>query len=173
MAEHEPTIGGSDEWYTPPEIFKALGLVFDLDPCSPGPHHWVPARKVYTKADDGLSLPWEGLVFCNPPYGGRMGQVPWLIRFLDHGNGIGVFRAYTSASWFHDHIPRAEMILFPRGKTKFIREDGIVGKSPGHGVVLVGMGPVSCEALVHSRLGMIWDIKSTCRYAANNATTVF
>lgn len=26
---------GSPEWYTPPEIFAALGLTFDLDPCAP------------------------------------------------------------------------------------------------------------------------------------------
>ncbi|MFC5358020.1 hypothetical protein [Azospirillum himalayense] len=32
MAEHEPCIGQSDDWYTPPEIFAALGLTFDLDP---------------------------------------------------------------------------------------------------------------------------------------------
>ena len=35
-------------------VFVALGLIFDLDPCSPGPAHWVPARKIYTKEDDGL-----------------------------------------------------------------------------------------------------------------------
>jgi hypothetical protein len=32
MAEHEPCIGETSEWYTPPEIFKALDLTFDLDP---------------------------------------------------------------------------------------------------------------------------------------------
>jgi hypothetical protein len=37
MAEHEPCIGQSDDWYAPREIFDALGLVFDLDPFSPGP----------------------------------------------------------------------------------------------------------------------------------------
>ena len=49
MAEHEPCIGETSEWYTPPEIFKALRLTFDLDPCSPGPGHWVPAKQFYTK----------------------------------------------------------------------------------------------------------------------------
>jgi hypothetical protein len=67
MAEHEPSVGQSDDWYTPREIFDALGLVFDLDPCSPGPGHWVPARKIYTEQDDGLHHPWEGLVFMNRP----------------------------------------------------------------------------------------------------------
>src|SRR5262252_567050 len=76
MAEHEQSIGLSSDWYTPPEYFKAIGLTFDLDPCSPGPGHWVPARKIYTAADDGLRQPWHGLVFMNPPFGGRRGQVP-------------------------------------------------------------------------------------------------
>ena len=26
VAEHEPCVGANDEWYTPPEIFQALGL---------------------------------------------------------------------------------------------------------------------------------------------------
>lgn len=157
MAEHEPSIGQSDDWYTPPEIFEALGLLFDLDPCSPGPNHWVPARKVYTVNDDGLSRPWSGLVFMNPPFGGRFGHLPWLVRFFDHANGVAIVRSYTSSSWWHAYMPRAEAILFPRGKTKFIRPDGSVGKSPGHGVVLIGMGESARYALRQSGLGMLWD----------------
>lgn len=175
MAEHEPCIGASDEWYTPPEIFDALGLTFDLDPCSPGPHHWAPARKVYTKADDGISRDWSGLVFVNPPFGGRHGHVPWLTKFLAHGNGIAIVRAYTSADWFHDHVARlAETLLFPRGKTKFIRgermesktktgtvihEAGTAGTSPGHGVVLIGMGDIANDALARSGLGLFVGLR--------------
>jgi hypothetical protein len=81
MAEHEPCIGQSSEWFTPREIFDAFGLTFDLDPYLPGPGHWVPARKVYTEQDDGLHQSWEGLVFMNPPFGGRNGRVPWLRSF--------------------------------------------------------------------------------------------
>lgn len=138
--QHEPSQGMSDDWYTPRAIFAALKLIFDLDPCSPGPGHWVPARKVYTAADDGLAQSWEGLVFMNPPFGGRHGHLPWLRRFLQHANGIAIVRAYTSAGWFHDLAIQAETIVFPRGKTKFVRPDGSIGKAPGHGVVLLGMG---------------------------------
>ena len=154
MAEHEPCIGQSDEWYTPPEIFDRLGLAFDLDPCSPGPGHWVPARRIYTKADDGLAQPWAGTVFVNPPFGGRNGHVPWLTRFLDHGSGVAIVRAYTSSAWFHAHAVRADAMLFPRGKTKFIRPDGTVGGSPGHGVVLLGMGLTATKAMQQSQLGL-------------------
>ena len=160
MAEHETCTGASDDWYTPRDIFDALGLTFDLDPCSPGAGHWVPARRVYTKADDGLAQPWAGLVFMNPPFGGREGHVPWLNRFLEHGDGIAIVRAYTSSGWFHRVVvPRAETILFPKGKTKFVRADGSIGGSPGHGVVLIGMGAVANEALRRSGLGLYCDLR--------------
>lgn len=160
MGEHEPCTGATDDWYTPPELFAALGLTFDLDPCSPGPGHWVPARCVYTKDDDGLSLPWQGLVWMNPPFGGRHGHIPWLERFLAHGNGIGLVRAYTSAGWFHDWAVRAETMLFPRGKTKFVRPDGSIGKAPGHGVVLLGMGETANAALRRCGLGLFVSLSS-------------
>jgi hypothetical protein len=152
--EHEPSIGLSDDWYTPPEIFEALGVRFDLDPCSPGADHWVPADRVYTIADDGLKLPWSGFVFMNPPFGGRNGHVPWLRKFIEHGDGISIVRAYTSAGWFHDLVPSADLILFPRGKTKFVRPDGSIGKAPGAGVVLIAMGNQGCHALMNSGLGI-------------------
>ena len=157
MAEHENCIGETSEWYTPPEIFKALGLMFDLDPCSPGSGHWVPAKRIFTQEDDGLKQPWHGLVFMNPQFGGRRGHVPWLQKFFAHGNGIAICRAYTSSDWWHAELPKAELILFPNGKTKFLRPDGSIGKEPGHGIVLIGMGKVACEALQRCGLGMIWD----------------
>jgi len=181
MAEHETCIGGSDDWYTPPAIFDALNLTFDLDPCSPGAGHWVPARRVFTKQDDGLPREWEGLVFMNPPFGGRNGHVPWLEKFLDHGNGIAVVRAYTSSEWFHDVVvPRAETLLFPKGKTQFIPNDEtrlrleakaasnnkVWRNAPGHGVVLIGMGDVAARALSASNLGFFIDRRLTMEKAA-------
>jgi len=158
MAEHEPSIGQSDEWYTPPEIFEALKLEFDLDPCSPSPDHWVPAKSVYTKADDGLIRPWSGLVFMNPPFGGRNAHVVWLKKFLIHNNGVAIVRAYTSAGWFHDWALKAANMCMPRGKTKFIRPDGTIGKAPGHGIVLLGVGKIGYEALKLCKLGKTVDL---------------
>lgn len=159
MSELKQGIGETDEWYTPPFIFDALDLEFDLDPCSPGQHHWVPARKVYTKEDDGLAHDWEGLVFMNPPFGGRNGHVPWLRKFLRRANGIAILRAYTSAKWFHESlVPFAETLLFPKGKTKFVRPDGKEGKSPSTGIVLVGMGKQASAALEKSKLG--WFVRN-------------
>jgi len=161
VAEHEPNTGASDDWYTPREIFWALGELFDLDPCSPGPGHWVPAKAIYTKADDGLAQPWHGFVFMNPPFGARNGHVPWLRKFLAHADGIAIVRAYTSSAWFHEHAVKADAMCFPRGKTKFIRPDGSIGKAPGHGVVLLGMGERAVTALEQSELGLCLRLHST------------
>jgi len=158
MAEHEFCIGETSEWFTPPQLFEALGIRFDLDPCSPGPGHWVPAKAIYTKNDDGLSQPWFGRVFMNPPFGGRHDHLPWLDKFINHRDGIGIVRAYTSSAWWHDYIPRVDAVLFPRGKTQFVRPDGSIGKAPGHGVALIAMGKFCCRALKNSNLGMYWKI---------------
>ena len=44
------------EWFTPPEIFKAMETEFDLDVCSPGAEivPWILAAQHLTRADNGL-----------------------------------------------------------------------------------------------------------------------
>jgi DNA N-6-adenine-methyltransferase (Dam) len=161
---HEPSIGKTSDWYTPKSIFDGLNLSFDLDPAHPGfgsPYCVVPARRIFTIDHDGLRQPWHGLTFMNPPYGGRCEHVPWLRKFLDHGNGIAIVRAYTSSGWFHEHVvPRAETLCFPNGKTKFVRPDGSIGEEPGHGVVLIGMGEIANTALERSGLGFFVRVRS-------------
>ena len=94
------------------------------------------------------------LMVVNPPFGGRRGQVPWLRKFFAHGNGIALCSSLTSADWFHELVvPNAQLLLFPRGKTKFERANGTVGAEPGNGVVLIGAGEVANRALLRSGLG--------------------
>jgi hypothetical protein len=107
----------------------------------------------------------------NPPFGGRNGHVPWLRRFLEHGNGIAIVRAYTSSSWFHRYAVHAETMLFPKGKTKFIRPDGSIGRAPGHGVVLLGVGEVANDALRESGLGFVVDVRGARRAKALKTVT--
>jgi hypothetical protein len=121
----------------------------------------VPARKIYTKEDDGLVQPWSGTVFMNPPFGRRNGPVPSLRKFPAHGDGVAIVRAYTSSAWFHQWAVKAQTMCFPRGKTKVIRPDGSIGRAPGHGVVLLGMGAVANKALAQCKLGFFVAI-DTC-----------
>jgi transcriptional regulator with XRE-family HTH domain len=72
---HAGNSSTSETWTTPKELLEPLYSVFgvfDLDPCSPTSNSRtapVRAKVHYTEDDDGLSLPWFGTVFMNPPYG--------------------------------------------------------------------------------------------------------
>jgi hypothetical protein len=93
MALHEQSVGASDEWYTPPRVFEALGCcLFDIDVASPGQAvtPWIPALHFLTH--DSLSMKWNGYVWMNAPFGARMGLVPWIKKFIEHGNGICLVR---------------------------------------------------------------------------------
>ena len=66
MGSHQSTKAKSTTWLTPLEVTEDLGP-FDLDPCGyPG---WNTARQLICLPEDGLSTPWEGRVWLNPPYG--------------------------------------------------------------------------------------------------------
>ena len=112
--------GGPTEWYTPAAIFDALGIEFDLDPCSPGPLvvPWIPARTHYTQAENGLTQPWHGRVWLNPPYGPGLDR--WLRRFCAHRNGIALVFARTDTQWFHTYAVRADAVCFTRGRIAFV-----------------------------------------------------
>lgn len=159
MALHEQAIGATDEWYTPPHVFQALGCSFDMDVASPGQHvtPWIPAVTFITW--NSLSLPWRGFIWMNAPFGSRNGLVPWLEKFFAHGNGIALVPDRTSAPWWQQFVPRAELALFVSPKLKFIGADGLPGISPAQGTCLLGIGPRAGEALHRARseqLGSLW-----------------
>ena len=152
MSAWEPSTGATDEWYTPAYIFEAFGEVFDQDVSAPdggAPH--VPCRSFITPDQCGLSSPWQGFVWMNPPFGGRNGLVPWLDRFFDHGNGIALTPDRTSAPWWQDANRKADATLFIAGKVKFIRPDGSEGRSPGTGTTLFAAGERACQALYRAQ----------------------
>jgi hypothetical protein len=86
----------SDDYYTPAWVFERMGIEFDLDVCSPpGGLPWIPAKRYFTMADDGLAQPWVGRVWCNPPYSG---VERWADRMITHGNGVALL-PYSRGWW--------------------------------------------------------------------------
>lgn len=107
----------TDHWQTPPELYKKLNeeFRFSFDPCPLKPEV------------DGLTLPWFGNIFVNPPYS----QVKkWLQKAheeLDNGNAkVIVFLTFanTDTAWFHDFVLDRAEIRFIRGRLKFLDRDG-------------------------------------------------
>ena len=122
IGNHQSSHILKDEWLTPPEIIKALG-VFNLDPCAPINRPWDTAEKHYTVADNGLMKPWHGRVWLNPPYGRETGI--WLNRLVAHGNGVALIFARTETQMFFDHVWNyADGVFFFEGRLHFHHVDG-------------------------------------------------
>jgi hypothetical protein len=121
-------------------VFDAMGLHLDLDVAAPvgGPWH-VPCDRYYTAADDGLAQPWDGLVWCNPPYSRFK---PWVERWAAHDRGclMGSYAPELTATPII--MGAADCVAFV--STKFTMPDGTRIK-PRHGLFIafrgVGTGP--------------------------------
>jgi hypothetical protein len=154
MNPHESVKPETVEWFTPPEVFAALGLEFDLDAASPiaGPVPWVPARRFLTELDDGRTAAWSGRVWCNPPFGRPM--LAFAQRMAAHGDGVLLMPARTDTRAFHVAAPAASAVLFTKGRLAFIRADGYSSMA-GFASVLLAFGPTCGESLARSGLGLV------------------
>jgi hypothetical protein len=166
MGGHHRTQGASDEWYTPPGVFAALDLTFDLDPCAPpGGVPWVPAARSFSIEDDGLTQPWAGRVWLNPPYGAQT-QL-WVRRLAAHGHGIALVFARTDTRWFHDVTPTAHAVCFLAGRLNFLPADTTridatrTNSNAGAPSMLLGYGEDCCAAIARAGLGLTFDVRST------------
>lgn len=145
----------TDSWITPKWLLDRLGP-FDLDPCACDPQPWPCADQQYT--ENGLLLPWSGLVWCNPPYGRALGD--WLNRCALHGNAIALVFARTETQAFFDNVwPFASCLLFLRGRVTFHYPDGSTprnGANSGGPSVLIAYGKLAEDTLMENRdLGVI------------------
>jgi hypothetical protein len=139
-------------WLTPPDILQELGQ-FDLDPCAaPEPRPWPTARQHYVEADDGLSKPWHGRVWLNPPYGSHAGA--WMERMAQHRVGIALLFARTDTLVFHRHVwPYATGLLFLSGRPHFHLPTGERAKGNSGGpIVLVAYGDADADVLERCNL---------------------
>lgn len=101
----------TDERFTPRWVFDGLGLVFDLDPASPVEGgDCVPARRKFSRMDDGLAHEWDGLVWLNPPFSSA---TPWADRFRQHANGV-FLGPIANARWWVDLAAAADRLWLCR-----------------------------------------------------------
>lgn len=145
-SHHRGHEGKNNEWLTPPEIVQALGE-FDLDPCSPVNRPWRTAKSHYTTEDDGLTKPWIGRVWLNPPYGPHTGK--WLRRLACHGRGTALIFARTETEMFFEHVwGKASALLFIKGRLHFHYVDGTrAAANSGAPSVLISYGDEDAQIL--------------------------
>ena len=141
----------SVEWATPEALFSELNAEFGftLDAC---------ASPENAKVDNYLSWspltqPWNGVVWCNPPYGRRLGE--WLAKAVEAaGEGATVvilLPANTDTAWWHDYvIAHAAEIRFVRGRLKF---GGAIYNAPFPSVIVIFREVLRYKRLFRAMLG--------------------
>jgi len=141
----------NDEVPTSPELWRPLRRHlngFDLDPaagCEPTPI----ADERYTVEDDGLTSPWFGTVWLNPPFSDK---TPWYSRLRSQYQSGEVDRAVAvatvdpSANWFHLHFSTADAVLFLDGRDWYLGH----GSSPSFSTMLGFWNPTP-EAIEWAR----------------------
>lgn len=146
----------SDDWYTPRWIFDTASLAFDLDVCAPIAPEFrtCPARRYLTVLDDGLTAPWDGLIWMNPPYSRPH---PWVDRFAAHPSGLALLPAATGV-WRGVLTASADAIALINVSAKEKRPGGIRvsagfgrpdGSQTGYpfALILAARGPAAIEGL--------------------------
>lgn len=134
IGRHErPNKGATDVWLTPKWIVNGFGIKFDLDPCAElGHEHAI--KNYYT---NGLSRPWTGAVWLNPPYS-EVGA--WLDKLAIHGKGVALVFARTDTKWAQKHLHLATSVFFPAGRIHFERPCGTKAGNAGAPSMFLGYG---------------------------------
>lgn len=112
-----------DDWTTPEWLFDKLNQEFDftLDAAADDVNH--KRERYFTAKENALTKSWEGeTVFCNPPYGRKIGD--WVKKAYEEGKKPGttvvlLIPSRTDTSYFHEYILGKAEIRFLKGRLKF------------------------------------------------------
>lgn len=129
----------SVEWYTPVDVFLELAAPwggFDLDAAAdPRSPIWPLVPRHFTVDEDGLSQPWTGRVWLNPPYGKVIRA--WMRKAADEVRSgraevvVCLVPARTDTIWWHEALGAGGDPAFKKSRIRFVRPDGTQGDSAG------------------------------------------
>jgi site-specific DNA-methyltransferase (adenine-specific) len=100
-----------ESWDTPQDFFDKQNKVygFTCDVCATDES--AKCKEYYTIETDGLSQPWHGVCWMNPPYGREIGK--WVKKAYDETRKtgtlvVGLLPARTDTKYFHNWIYKKE-----------------------------------------------------------------
>ena len=142
----------SDDYYTPKWLFDLMGLEFDLDVAAPIQGiPWIPAKRWFSQADDGLTQDWNGqLVWMNPPFS-KPG--PWMDKFIENNNGVAL-AVVSRSKWFHKMWACSDAIVATPIDLEFVRPTG-EGMKISYQTFLFGLGEQATQAIHRTKLGRV------------------
>lgn len=126
----------TDLWETPQTLFEELDAEFhfDVDVCATPEN--AKCDTYFTKEQDGLAQEWNGVCWCNPPYGRNVGK--WVEKAAkSNATVVMLLPARTDTRWFHDYIYSRSEVRFLKGRLKF---GGCKNSAPFPSMVVVFRG---------------------------------
>lgn len=132
-ASHE----SENTWFTPRELIDQLGE-FDLDPCTVSFRPFDIAKNHIERDTGGcgLSVPWTGRVFINPPYGKEI--PPFIDKFIkEKPSGYMLIFARMGSDGIQKLIKSGAYLFCLRKRIYFIQKDFIKKTNAGTDSVLV------------------------------------
>lgn len=109
------------EWKTPASIFDPLNAEFGFTVDVAASQENAMCGDFITKDENGLSTPWRGVCWCNPPYGRDIQK--WVkkavVETWNHITTVMLIPVRSNTMWWHELcIPFGE-IRFVRGRPRF------------------------------------------------------
>lgn len=116
----------SDEWETPDDLFYYLNQqhFFTIDVCATPQN--AKLGKYFTQTEDGLKQPWDGAIWCNPPYTNHQ-AIDWINKGLHElaKNPLCVKCVFLipvrtdTKLWHHTIMKHANTVIFLEGRLSF------------------------------------------------------
>lgn len=110
------------EWSTPPELFARLDAEhgpFTLDVCATAEN--AKCERFFTRADNALIHPWEGVCWMNPPYGRDIGL--WVAKAFDTARSghsvVCLLPVRTDTAWWQRFVEPHGEVEFIKGRIRF------------------------------------------------------
>ncbi len=128
------------EWETPQDFFNELNkeFRFNVDVCAVKSNAKV--STFFSPDVDGLSIPWIGNCWMNPPYDKTLGN--WVQKAYNSAqNGATVVCLLPCRSsdtkWFHRYIMKSSEFRYVKGRLQFSNNGKVLGSSTVANLVVV------------------------------------
>jgi phage N-6-adenine-methyltransferase len=104
------------EWATPQDFFDEVDarFHFTVDAAASAANH--KCASYFDLALDGLHQPWDGTIWCNPPYGRSIGL--WTAK-AEGTDSVLLVPSRTDTKWFKRAFEHAAELFLIAGRLKF------------------------------------------------------